>query len=45
MGELKSRTEITPELLRCVADSCNVIACNPRKLDRNEIYDILMECM
>ena len=45
MGELKSRTEITPELLRSVADTCNVIACNPRKLDRNEIYDILMECM
>lgn len=45
MGELKSRTEITLELLRSVADTCNVIACNPRKLDRNEIYDILMECM
>ena len=45
MGELKSWTEITPELLRSVADTCNVIACNPRKLDRNEIYDILMECM
>ena len=45
MGELKSRTEITPELLRQVADSCNVIACNPRKLSREEIYEILMECM
>ena len=45
MSELKSRAEITPELLRQVADSCNVIACNPRKLSREEIYEILMECM
>ena len=33
------------ELLRQVADSCNVIACNPRKLSREEIYEILMECL
>ena len=45
MGELKSKTEITPELLRNVADTCNVIKCNPRELDREEIYEILMECM
>ena len=45
MGELKSRTEITPEILRSVADTCNVIKCNPRELSRDEIYDILMECM
>lgn len=45
MGELRSRTPITPELLRNVADTCNVIKCNPRELGRNEIYDILMECM
>ena len=45
MGELKSKVEITPELLRNVADTCNVIKCGPRELSRDEIYDILMECM
>ena len=45
MGELKSRVEITPEVLRKVADTCNVIKSNPRELDRDEIYEILMECM
>ncbi len=45
MGELKSKIEITPEVLRKVADTCNVILCGPRKLGRDEIYDILMECM
>lgn len=45
MGELRSKVEITPELLRSVADTCNVIKCGPRELSRDEIYDILMECM
>lgn len=45
MGELNSKAEITPELLRNVADTCNVIKCGPRELSRDEIYDILMECM
>ena len=45
MGELKSKVEITPEILRSVADTCNVIKCNPRELSRDEIYDLLMECM
>lgn len=45
MGELKSKVEITQEVLRNVADTCNVIKCNPRELSRDEIYDILMECM
>ena len=45
MTELKSKTEITPELLRNVADTCNVIKCGPRELSRDEIYQILMECM
>lgn len=45
MSELRSKTEITPEILRKVADTCNVIKCGPRELDRGEIYDILMECM
>ena len=45
MGELKSKVEITPEILRKVADTCNIIPCNPRELSRDEVYDILMECM
>lgn len=45
MSQLKSKVEITPEVLRQVADTCNVIKCNPRELDREEIYQILMECM
>ncbi|MGN0279544.1 MAG: iron-containing alcohol dehydrogenase [Lachnospiraceae bacterium] len=45
MGELASKVEITPEVLRQVADTCNIIKCNPRELDRDEIYEILMECL
>lgn len=45
MGELKSTVEITPEVLRQVADTCNMIKTGPRELDRDEIYEILMECV
>lgn len=45
MGQLRSRVEITPDLLRRVADTCNIIGTNPRTLTRDEVYDILMECM
>ena len=45
MSQLTSRVEITPEVLRQVADTCNVIRCNPRELSRDEIYEILMECL
>lgn len=45
LGELKSKVEITPEVLRKVADTCNIIKCNPRELSRGEIYDILLECL
>lgn len=45
MGELASKVEITPEVLRQVADTCNIIKCNPRELNRDEIYEILMECL
>lgn len=45
MGQLKSTVEITPEVLRQVADTCNIIKTGPRELDREEIYQILMECM
>lgn len=45
MGQLKSKVEITTDILRKVADTCNIIKCNPRELDRDEIYEILCECM
>lgn len=45
MSQLKSTVEITSEVLRQVVDTCNIIKCNPRELDREEIYQILMECM
>lgn len=45
MSQLQSTVEITPEVLRQVADTCNIIKCNPRELDREEIYQILMECL
>lgn len=45
LSELRSSAEITPELLRKVADTANIITCNPRELSRDEIYDLLMECM
>lgn len=44
LSQLRSTTEITPELLRKVADSTNIINSNPRALDADEIYDILMGC-
>ena len=44
LSQLRSTTEISPELLRKVADSTNIINSNPRALDADEIYDILMEC-
>lgn len=44
LSQLRSTTEITPKLLRKVADSTNIINSNPRALDADEIYDILMEC-
>lgn len=45
MGQLQSMVEITPEVLRQVADTCNIIKVGPRELDREEIYQILMECI
>lgn len=45
MSQLQSKVEITPVLLRKVADSCNIIKTNPRQLTHDEIYDIFMECM
>ena len=45
MGELKSKVEITKDVLRQVADTCNIIKCGPRELSRDEIYEILCECL
>lgn len=45
MNELKSKVEITPNVLRQVADTCNIIKSNPRELSRDEVYEILLECM
>lgn len=45
IGQLQSKVEITPEVLKSVADTCNIIQSNPRTLEREEIYEILMECM
>lgn len=45
LTQLSSWVKITPEILRKVADTCNIIKCNPRELSRDEVYDILMECL
>lgn len=45
LNQLRSKVEITLEILRQVADTCNIIKCNPRELSRDEIYEILTECM
>ena len=45
LSQLRSKVEITPALLRQVADSCNLIATGPRQLTCDEIYEILMECL
>ena len=45
LRELRSKVEITPEVLRKVADSCNIVTSGPRELERSEIYDILCECL
>ena len=38
MGQLKSKVEITPDLLRQVADSCNLIQDNPHPLTHEDVY-------
>ena len=45
LTELQSRTEITPELLRRVADSTNLLPNGPRQLTRDEVYEILTGCL
>ena len=45
MGQLKSKVEITPDLLRQVADSCNLIQTNPHPLTHEDVYQILQACL
>ena len=45
LGQLKSRVEITPELLRQVADSANLLPNGYKQLTHDEVYEILMECL
>ena len=45
LSQLRSKAEITPELLRQVADSTNLLPNGPRQLTHNEVYEILMECL
>lgn len=45
LSQLRSKVEITKEVLRKVADTSNIIKCNPRQLSRDEVYDILCECL
>lgn len=45
LSQLHSKTEITPELLRQVADSVNLLPNGPRQLTHHEVYDILTECL
>lgn len=45
MGQLQSKVEITPDLLRQVADSCNLIQTNPHSLTHEDVYQILCACL
>ena len=45
LGQLRSRVEITPALLRQVADSCNLLPNGYKQLTHDEVYDILMESL
>lgn len=45
MGQLKSKVEVTPDLLRQVADSCNLIQTNPHHLTHEDVYQILQACL
>ena len=45
LAELRSKAEITPELLRQVADSTNLLPNGPRQLTHDEVYEILKECL
>lgn len=44
LGKLKSKIEITGEVLREVANSTNIVKYGPRQLSHEEIFEILCEC-
>lgn len=43
LDQLRSKVEITPDLLRQVADSTNLLPNGPRQLTRDEVYHIFLE--
>ena len=45
LSQLRSKAEITPELLRQVADSTNLLPNGYKQLTHDEVYEILMECL
>ena len=45
LGQLHSKVEITPALLRQVADSCNTLPNGYKQLTHDEIYGILSACL
>lgn len=45
LSQLRSKTPITPALLRQVADSVNLLTGGPRTLTHDEVYEILIECL
>ena len=45
LSQLHSKVEITPELLRQVADSTNLLPNGYKQLTHDEVYEILMECL
>ena len=45
LSQLRSKTEITPGLLRQVADSTNLLPNGYKQLTHDEVYEILMECL
>ena len=44
LSQLRSRVEITPDLLRKVADSTNLLPNGYQQLTQDEVYQILMAC-
>ena len=45
MSQLESKVETAPQVLRQVADTCNIIQVQSRELSRDDIYEILCECL
>ena len=45
LSQLRSKTPITPALLRQVADNVNLLTDGPRILTHDEVYEILTECL